>query len=335
MPAGAGPDAAGQDPDRGLDRGPGKQPVAGQAPAPDLSGPELRVLARACRWPASPVLDLAVSGGPDSMALVVLARVAGKTARAHHVDHGLRPGSGDEAEAVGWAVRRLGASFTSTRVDVPPGPNLEARARALRYAALPTGVLTGHTADDQAETVLLNVLRGAALDGLAPMTATVTTRPLLGLRRSDTARACRLAGIVALSDPSNADLSLRRNAVRHRLMPLIAELGQRDPVPILARQAALLAEDAELLEGLAAELDPTDARALAAAPVALARRAVRAWLRAGSDAEHHPPSAVEVERVLAVARGDAVGTELAGGRRVRRSRGILYLIPSPHQRSAP
>lgn len=309
-------------------------PVAAGDP-PDLAAPALRAMADACRWPAAPALDVAVSGGADSMALVVLARVAGKTVRAHHVDHGLRPGSEAEVEVVAAAVRRLGATFTSTRVDVAPGPNLEARARSRRYAALPPGVLTGHTADDQAETVLLNVLRGAALDGLAPMTATAATRPLLGLRRADTARVCRLVGIVPLADPSNDDLSLRRNAVRHRLLPLVAELSERDPVPVLARQAALLADDAEVLDGLAGQLDPTDARALAAAPVALARRAVRTWLREGSDAERHPPSAAEVERVLTVARGEVTGAELAGGRRVRRSRGILYVVPSLDQRSAP
>ena len=150
-------------------------------------------------------------------------------------------------------------------------------------------------------------------------------RPLLGLRRADTVTVCGLAGVEPLWDPSNEDLSLRRNAVRHRLLPLLTELGGRDPVPVLARQASLLADDARLLDALAEAIDPADARALAAAPVALARRAVRAWVRAGADDERHPPSAAEVERVLAVARGEATGTELAGGRRVRRSRGILTL----------
>jgi tRNA(Ile)-lysidine synthase len=300
----------------------------GTAP-PDLGLPELRALAGVCRWPSAPVVDAAVSGGPDSLALVVLARVAGREVRAHHVDHGLREGSAAEVDRVAVAVRRLGATFSSVRVEVGAGPNVEARARARRYAVLPGGVLTGHTADDLAETVLLNVLRGAALDGLAPMAAGAgVVRPLLGLRRADTVRACALAGVDPLHDPSNDDLELRRNAVRHRLLPLLTELGDRDPVPVLARQAALLADDARLLDTLAAAIDPTDARALAAAPVALARRAVRAWLRAGSGDERHPPSAAEVERVLAVARGEATGTELARGRRVRRSRGILAVDPA-------
>lgn len=308
-------------------------PATAPGPVPDVSRcadrPQLADLVARCRFPDRSTVDVAVSGGPDSMALVVLARAAGRVVRAHHVDHGLRPSSGTEADAVGRAVRAMGAAFTSQRVEIGPGPNLEARARSRRYQVLPAGVLTGHTADDQAETVLLNILRGAALDGLAPMTGRPgrppLERPLLGLRRSDTRRVCRLAGVVPLHDPSNDDLAYRRNAVRHRLLPLLAELSGRDLVPVLARQAGLLADDAALLDELAAAVDPTDARALAAAPPALARRAVRAWLRTGSDDEQHPPSSAEVERTLSVARGDAVATELAGGRRVRRSRGLLTI----------
>ena len=121
--------------------------------------------------PASGPVHLAVSGGPDSMALMVLARAAGLHGTAVHVDHGLRYGSAAEASVVSEAACRLGFDFSAVRVDVAPGPDLEARARRSRYGALPAGVLTGHTMDDQAETVLLNVLRGAGIDGLAGMRA--------------------------------------------------------------------------------------------------------------------------------------------------------------------
>lgn len=298
----------------------------GVTPGVDFDDRELVGLSRRCHFPDTPEVDVAVSGGADSMALVVLARVAGLTVVGHHVDHGIRPDSADDAAGVAVAVRSFGASFVSRRIEVAPGPNLEARARGQRYEALPKGVLTGHTADDQAETVLLNVVRGAALDGLAPMTGPARCRrPMLDLRRADTERVCAIAGVVPLHDPSNDDLRFRRNAMRHRVLPLLAEVAGRDLVPVLARQAALLADDAALLDRLAADLDPTDARALAGAPAALARRAVRSWLRAASDDEHHPPSAAEVERIMLVARGAAVATEVAGGRRVRRSRGRLYL----------
>jgi tRNA(Ile)-lysidine synthase len=210
-------------------------------------------------------------------------------------------------------------------VEVAPGPNLEARARAARYRALPAGALTGHTADDQAETVLLNLLRGAGLDGLAGI-HTDGRRPLLGLRRAETHALCAELGLVPVADPSNEDRAHRRNRVRHELVPLLDAVAERDVAALLARQATLLADDAAALDELALGLDPADAAALTAAPVAVARRAVRAWLRAGSDDECHPPDAAAVERVLAVARGDAVATEV-GGRRVARSHGRLRLEP--------
>jgi tRNA(Ile)-lysidine synthase len=257
------------------------------------------------------------------MALLVLATEAGCDVTAVHVDHGLRLGSAAEADLVAEAAARFGAAFESRRAIVRAGSDLEARARAARYAALPRGALTGHTADDQAETVLLNLLRGAGLDGLRGMSP--TNRPLIGLRRSETRAVCVALGLEVVDDPSNIDPSIRRNRVRHELLPLLDAIAQRDVVPIVSRQASLLADEAAVLDDLAAALDPTDARVLAAAPPALARRAVRGWLRCTSDLEHHPPDAATVERVLAVARGEAKGTDVGGGRRVTRSRGRLVL----------
>lgn len=263
----------------------------------------------------------AVSGGADSLALLVLACAAGLDVTAVHVDHGLRPGSAAEADVVRDAAARFGAAFVSERVDVAPGPNLEARARAARYAVLPPGALTGHTADDQAETVLLNLLRGAGVDGLAGIRPG-PTKPLLALRRADTRALCAELALSPVDDPSNRDPSLRRNRVRHELLPLLDAIAARDVAAVLARQAALLADDAALLDELADAIDPTDARALAAAPPALARRAVRRWLYAGCE---HPPDAATVDRVLAVARGDAKGTDVGGGRAVRRSHQRLFV----------
>ncbi|HEV8064487.1 MAG TPA: tRNA lysidine(34) synthetase, partial [Acidimicrobiales bacterium] len=115
--------------------------------------------------PAGTEIALAVSGGADSLALLVLASVARCRATAYHVDHGLRPGSHEEAGLVSEAATKFGADFVSLTVKVEPGPNLEGRARVARYKALPPDVATGHTADDQAETILLNLLRGAGPDG--------------------------------------------------------------------------------------------------------------------------------------------------------------------------
>ncbi|MBU6317084.1 MAG: tRNA lysidine(34) synthetase TilS [Acidobacteria bacterium] len=275
--------------------------------------------------PPGTAVTCAVSGGADSTALLALAVAAGCEVTAVHVDHGLRPGSADEAAVVARSATLLGAAFRSVTVHVGEGPNLEARARSARYAALPADVLTGHTADDQAETVLVNLLRGAGVSGIAGMRADAR-RPLLGVRRADTERLCELLardpGVLLVHDPSNLDPRHLRNRVRHELLPLMADLSQRDPVPVLARQAALARDDAEFLDTAALAIDPTDARQLAAAPAALARRAVRRWLTG-----EHPPDAATVERVMAVARGEALGTEIGGGRRVTRHARRLVLRP--------
>jgi tRNA(Ile)-lysidine synthase len=273
--------------------------------------------------PPGTELSCAVSGGADSLALLVLAAAAGCSVLAIHVDHGLRGDSGREADVVAGAAERFGAAFRSERVEVAPGPNLEARARTARYAVLPAGTCTGHTADVRAETVVLNLLRGSGLEGLTGIRRS-SRRPILDLRRSETHALCAAVGLVPVDDPSNLDPVHRRNRVRHEVLPLLAEVSDRDPVPVLCRQADLLADEANLLADLAADLDPTDARALAAAPSSLARVAVRRWLRRAGDG--HPPSAAAVERVLEVARGAAVATDLPGGWSVRRSSQRLQLL---------
>ncbi len=294
----------------------------GAAPGTAPIGTEA-LLDRCTFPPPGTALACAVSGGPDSLALLVLAVAAGCDVTAVHVDHGLRPGSAAEADVVAAAAAGLGARFRATRVEVAPGPNLEARARAARRAALPAGSATGHTMDDQAETVLVNLLRGAGLDGLAGMVRG-PAHPLLGIRRSETHTLCDAAGLEAVDDPSNADRRFVRNRIRHELLPLASAIAGRDLVPVLCRQATLLADEGRLLDELAAGVDPGDARALSTAPAPLARRAARRWLRGAAP---HPPDLAAVERVLAVARGLMGATDVAPGMRVRRSRGALSSTP--------
>lgn len=291
--------------------------------AEPIAATRVRGLLARCHFPpAGTRVTCAVSGGPDSLALLVLACAAGLEVTAVHVDHGLRPGSADEAGVVAAAAERFGAAFRSERVAVGGDANLEARARAARRAVLPRDALLGHTADDLAETVLLNVLRGAALDGLAGFDP--GPRPIRRLRRHETHELCARLGLAPVADPSNLDPAFRRNRVRHELLPLAAEIAERDLVPVLSRQAELLRDDAELLDVLALAVDPTDAAALAEAPMPLARRAVRRWLRAGAEA--HPPDNATVDRVLAVARKERAACDVGGGREVRRSAGRLHLL---------
>jgi tRNA(Ile)-lysidine synthase len=269
--------------------------------------------------PGTPVA-CAVSGGADSSALLALAVAAGLRVTAVHVDHGARPESAGEADVVRATAQRFGAAFETHRLRVAPGPNFEARARAARYAVLPTDALTGHTADDQAETVLINLLRGAATGGLAAMRRS-PQRPLLALRRADTEAVCAALGIEVVHDRSNTDPRFVRNRVRAELVPLLNDIARRDVVPVLARQADLLRDDDDLLDELAAAIDPTDARAVSAAHPTLARRAIRRWLATG-----HPPDLATVDRVLAVAAGTAKACDVGGGRRVERTAQRLRIV---------
>jgi tRNA(Ile)-lysidine synthase len=294
---------------------------AGGGPATD---PVVVGLLDRCTFPAAGnELVCGVSGGADSIALLVLATAAGCRVTAVHVDHGLRPGSAGEAAVVAAAAARFGAGFRSERVEVHDGANLEARARHARLGVLGVGAATGHTADDQAETVLANLLRGAGVNGLAGMRAGFS-HPILDLRRAETVGLCAHLGLEPVYDPTNRDPRFLRNRIRAELLPLCADIAGRDVVPVLARQAGLLAGDADLLDSLGDLLDPTDAAALASASPAQARRAVRGWLAAGGT---YPPPSDAVDRVLEVARLERRATEVPGGMRVARSRGRLAQGP--------
>jgi len=272
------------------------------------------------------------SGGADSLALLVLAVDAGLEPIAVYVDHGIRDAGDREADVVADAASRLGAGFDVRRVAVSRGANLEARARVARYDALErarvahgaTTALVAHTADDQAETVLLNLLRGSGTRGLAGMPARRghIVRPLLEQRRADVRDICVRRALVPVEDPSNEDLAFRRNRIRHEVLPLLERVAGRDLTPVLVRQADVLRSEADFLDGLARAAWPGEAGAraldLAALPRALARRAVRCWLGAP------PPSLDEVDEVLVVARGERRAVDLAGGRRVRRSAGLMH-----------
>jgi tRNA(Ile)-lysidine synthase len=309
----------------------GASPVSPAAPdAPNVAADFSGLVA--------PVI-VACSGGPDSVALLVLAADAGLAPTAVHVDHGLRDDSAADADVVRDAAEALGVPWRSVRVAVGAGPNLEARARDARYGALQmareelgaTAILVAHTADDQAETVLLNVLRGSAAAGLSGMPARrgVVARPLLHLRRADVRAVATARGLTTVDDPTNGDVRWRRAWIRHEVLPMLEEGSQRDLVPVLARQADLLRAESELLDELGDTLltaaDPLapSTRVLRGAPLPVARRALRRWLGVP------PPSADEIERVHDVVVGTRVGTELAGGRRVRRSHGRLHLDEGP------
>ncbi|MGH1504795.1 MAG: tRNA lysidine(34) synthetase TilS [Acidimicrobiales bacterium] len=285
------------------------------------------LLGRCTFAPPGSAVRLGVSGGADSLALLVLATAADLDVTAVHVDHRLRAGSEAEAERVAAAADRFGASFEPHRVDVDDGPNLEARARNARLAVLGPGAATGHTADDQAETVLINLLRGAGVDGLAAMRPG-PAKPILGLRRSETHALCAALGLDPVVDPSNDDPRFVRNRIRHELIPLAADIAGRDPVPLLARAAAAARRHVDHLDRLVDAVDPTDSRGLRAAHDLVAIGALRRWVKARRG---RPPSVDELERILDVVHLRRAACELAGGWRLARTDGVLRLEADPRR----
>ena len=281
------------------------------------------LLAR-CDFPEPPAtVNCGLSGGPDSSALVALAAAAGLEVIAWHIDHGLRPDSGRDAAAARAVADRLGCRFELRTVVVEPGPNLEARARAVRYAALPDDVCVGHTADDRAETVLFNIGRGGGLAGAAACHRAVR-RPLLELRRHETRALCTRLGLAVVSDPMNDDPAFARVLIRNEVMPALARALGRDPVPLLNRHADLCADAHEVISALAADLDAASAAELAEVPQAVASEALRSWVAAQTGSAQ-AVSARSVERIMAVAAGERLATEIEGGHRVARSRGRLRI----------
>ncbi|MCW4466724.1 tRNA lysidine(34) synthetase TilS [Glutamicibacter sp. MNS18] len=203
---------------------------------------------------------VAVSGGADSLALAVaageLARAGKLRAGAIIVDHGLQPGSDGIARTAAGQCRALGLDPVLLR-HVETGPD-EAAARRARYAAFEHAledsgaqtVLLAHTLNDQAEQVLLGLLRGSGTRSVAgiPVRRGPYLRPLLGMERSDMEQICTQAGLDWWQDPSNTDVRYRRNRIRHRILPLLeSELGAHLP-QALAATATLAAQDADALD---------------------------------------------------------------------------------------
>lgn len=223
----------------------------------------------AALWPADDragPLGLAVSGGADSLALMLLAAAAlpGQVAVAS-VDHGLRPEAAGEVALVERLARERGIAFTGLAVTLAPG-NVQAQARSARYRALADwgaaeglgAIATAHHADDQAETLLMRLNRGSGLAGLAGVRAVTRIdeseitllRPLLSWRKAELAALVAAAGIAPVNDPSNANLDFERVQIRARL----AEAGDWLHPAQLAVSAGHLAEGWRALEWYA-ELD--------------------------------------------------------------------------------
>ena len=269
----------------------------------------------AARFPAAPLLA-ALGGGADSAVCAWAAVQAGLRVRAATVDHGL-PASPILISAAQAVAERLGIAHCVLPC-VAEGTS-EAALRAARYAVLEAAVApeemiaTGHTRDDQAETVLGNLVRGAGAGGLAgiPARRGRWCRPFLALSREQVRAAADELGLPYADDPGNADLGRRRNVLRHEVLPLLESRMGPGVRAALARAAGLLAADDAELERRAAAVPVRHAggvvrlpaAALATLPPPVAARAARRALRLLLDP--YPGHADDVEAVLAAAAGEA------------------------------
>jgi len=308
---------------------------------------------------------LAISGGPDSTALLALAAEWAQRApapprlAAATVDHGLRKESADEAAAVGTLCARLGVPH---RVlfwqGDKPTTRIQERARVARYALLGAhareigarAIVTAHHLDDQAETALFRLVRGSGVGGLRAMAARVDLdgvallRPLLGIAKRDLVACCEVRGLAYARDPSNDDPHYARTRMRKLAQGLAAEGLDAAALARLARRARQVEEAlarqtqaAALRLGLGAGSN-CDAGALLAEPTEIVQRLLATAI---ADIGGRAPSRVGLAKVEALtqqlARAYAAGAPFSAniaGVRVRLAHGAVRVAPEPPRRSA-
>lgn len=270
---------------------------------------------------------IALGGGADSaVAAWACRQVAGADRiRACHIDHGW-PGSPALGRAAVSLAAHLGIALHVVTIDVPPGPSPEGAARLARLEALEAeageaAVVMGHQADDLAETVLGNLVRGAGTEGLGGITPSrgCFVRPLLGFTRADLRDLARFLELPFVDDPANEDRSARRNVLRHEIIPLLEARLNPQLRPALVRAAVSLQDDEAALQELADAVPihrDGEAVLIPVAPLvtvspAVASRVIRRALRMA-----HPPypgRSREIGVVLAAATGRRRGGDLSGG----------------------
>jgi len=290
---------------------------------------------------------VALSGGPDSLALTAIAASLLPTS-ALIVDHGLQADSAAVAATAQRQAEHVGcvdAQVLCVRMGAEGGP--EAAARNARYRALADArrdrpVLLAHTLDDQAETVLLGLGRGSGARSIAGMQPydPPWCRPLLGIRRETTHAACADLGLQAWHDPHNSDQRFTRSRLRHEVLPLLEEVLGGGVAEALARTATALRGDTGLIDSLidqamatAETSDGLDTGVLTALPDPIRRGVIRRWLLAGGAIGLTDKQIRGVDRLITAWRGQggvAVGSTLRNQRLVAGRRGgVLTLHREP------
>jgi tRNA(Ile)-lysidine synthase len=324
--------------------------MTGMGPHPAVAAVRLAVRRALERYPAELPALVACSGGADSVALAAAVafegRRTGRPVGLVTIDHGLQDGSGEQADRVAGLGAELGydpVHLVRVEVGVRGGP--EGAARTARYQAIEqvrgaAVALLGHTADDQAETVLLGLGRGSGARSIAGMRADADgyLRPLLTLRRMQTEAACRALGLSYWRDPHNESPAYRRVRLRREVLPLLDDVLAGGVTEALARTAAQLQVDLDTLDELAAAalasaLDGDDLAvdALDGQPDGILTRVLKAWIEAAGGGPLTSSHVIELWRLVRDWRGQGP-IDLPGGYRVIRSSGTLKAVPpADHQ----
>lgn len=259
---------------------------------------------------------------------------AGCAVHVAHINHGLRESASLDEKCAQELAQTLGVPFVSVTVDIEHRSNLEERAREARRAALMSlasndaVIALAHTADDQAETVVLRLIRGTGLDGIAAMASPTAgiVRPLLHERRATLRAYCAVHHLAFADDPMNEDQRFQRVRVRNEVMPLLSEIAQRDVVPVIARFGELAASQRSAVSEILAHVprsltEPFPLAGIEQLTNAALAELLRAWWGLPSldrDA---------LGRVIEVARNAVLATEVSGGERVERQNGSLHRRP--------
>lgn len=297
----------------------------------------LGAVERRVNFPTPPYV-VALSGGADSATLAYLSVRSGELTSCLHVHHGLSA-SDELAEAAGQIAGMLGVRIETVSVEIPSGPSSENQARIARYEAIcratstDSSVLLAHTRNDQAETVLLNLIRGAGTRGIAGIPYRKEPnlfRPLLDISRSETRELAALAGLPFLDDPSNSDMTIRRNRIRSEILPLMEEFNP-NLVEALARLAGYSADDEAFLDSLADSVPifgdsdgaSVPASAVLVLPTVIQARVLRRLV--GTVRSTDGVTSAELARIHQVLDGSSDATELESGLRVTKAGPMLRL----------
>lgn len=282
---------------------------------------------------------VACSGGPDSIALAVLAKSFEIEFGLAYIDHGINIATSECEIIVKELAQICGVPFYTAHLNLGLNPkfesNIEATARSHRYEALEKIrithkyeiVATAHHLDDVAETYLINLIRGSGsgISSLAKERNSIV-RPILHWRKRDLEKLNRKIGLNYFIDEMNSQTRFVRNRIRNEVIPLLNDISDRDISPLIERAARFARRDNEFLDALASSKWPGEhasTRVLSELDPVLQVHAIRAWING------YPPSEEEMERILEVVKHDRTSTQISGNRTIWRSGAILYQDITP------